>query len=152
MEIFSVPNQSSKEVENVIVKAGNDILMFYSDPSKSILYRTTSIDGGQNWSKPEDVTFTGWIVHRPNIYYNKNNETMLLVYREGKYNTGAIALSKDKGNSWKKLFSINEDNRRITYADFVELNDNTLGFIYATENNLNGDDSDLFYTTIHIVH
>lgn len=111
-----------------------------------------SQDGGYSWSKPEDVTFKGWIVHRPNVYYNAQDKTMLLVYREGKYNTGAVALSKDKGKSWEKLFSINKDNRRITYADFVELNDNTLGFVYATENNLNGDDSDLFYTTIFMEH
>lgn len=149
-KFYPVPNQESKEVENVVVKVENEYLMFYSDPSKSILYRTSSPDGGRSWTDPENVTFTGWVVHRPNVYFDQKSQNLLLVYREGKYNTGAIAISKDKGMSWEKLFEINNDQRRITYADFVKLDSDTIGFVFATENSLNGNDSDLFYATITI--
>ncbi|MEO0506215.1 MAG: sialidase family protein [Bacteroidota bacterium] len=151
-EVFTVPSQNSKEAENILVKAGSDLLMFYSNPSKSKLFRTLSKDKGKTWAFPEEVTFPGWIVHRPNVFYHKKSGTLLLVYREGKAQSGALAISNDKGKTWNKIKSINDDKRRITYGDFVKIDENRIGFVYSTEDKLNGHIANLYYSEINFFY
>lgn len=124
-----LPEQTGKEIENIVVDCKNEILMFYSDPNKRKLYRSTSLDKGLTWSTPEDVTFEGWIVHRPSVFYDSKNENLLLLYREGNKQSGAVAVSKDKGQSWEKLQSLNDDGRRITYGDFVKISSKKIGLV-----------------------
>lgn len=146
---FKLPDQSGKELENIIVKdENNHLIMFYSDPFKKKLFRSTSQDDGYHWTNPEDVTFKGWIIHRPNVYYDSKAGAMLLIYREGVKQSGALAISYDEGLTWKRLGAINNDQRRITYGDFIQLSKNKIGMVFATEQKSNGYNSNLYFAEL----
>tara|TARA_R110002049_G_scaffold291474_3_gene475437 strand:+ start:13436 stop:14512 length:1077 start_codon:yes stop_codon:yes gene_type:complete len=140
---YEVSRKISDNNESVILFGNNhwQLLYFYRNVTENALYRSESHDLGRTWSNPENVSFPGYVQSRPDIAFYPDNNQMYLLYREGKYQTGTIAVSHDKGLTWKRLTGIYKDSTRFTYGGMVNVKRNKSILIYSTETHLNGVNS-----------
>ncbi|GAA3565969.1 sialidase family protein [Snuella lapsa] len=145
-----LPNQNGNEHENTLIKDNDqNLIMFYSDPTTEKLYRSISKDKGNSWSIPQDITFTEWKVHhRPTVYYDSSTEHMFIIFREKTEQSGALAISYDKGVTWQRILTVNDDKRRITYGDFIKISKNKIGLVFASEQKSNGHNSNLYFAEL----
>ena len=133
-------NRFSNNNESVVLlnKKQNQLIYFYRNVTENALYRSVSQDVGRTWSDPENVSFSGYVQSRPDVTFYPDRGEMYLLYREGKHQTGAIAISYDKGLSWERVTGFQKDSTRFTYGGMASVKRNKSLLIYSTETNLNG--------------
>tara|TARA_R110000868_G_scaffold150063_3_gene372972 strand:+ start:33587 stop:34669 length:1083 start_codon:yes stop_codon:yes gene_type:complete len=142
---YEVSRKRSNNNESTILldEKQNEIIYFYRNVTENALYRSISKDVGRTWSEPENVSFSGYVQSRPDVAFYPDKDEMYLLYREGKYQTGAIAISHDKGNTWERVTEIQKDSTRFTYGSMARINRNKSLLIYSSEKNANGESSSI---------
>ncbi len=138
-----VSGDDSNNNESIVLKdqKENKLIYFYRNVTKNALYRSFSVNSGKTWVKPKNVSFLGYVQSRPDITFFPKKGIMYLLYREGKYQTGSIAYSLDKGLTWSKSMSFQTDNSRFTYGELIKTGIGKKLLIYSSENAANGNTS-----------
>lgn len=137
---YAVSRKSGNNNESAILldNKKDELIYFYRNVTENGLFRSVSKDRGRTWLESKNVSFLGYVQSRPDVGFYLDSEEMYLLYREGKYQTGAMAISKDKGNTWRRIVGIQEGNTRFTYGSMVNIEKNNFLLIYSTETSANG--------------
>ncbi|HOO57568.1 MAG TPA: exo-alpha-sialidase [bacterium] len=116
-----------------VVQLSDDSLLAYfrSTMVKAIIMKSTSTDGGLNWSEPEETQFpnpeAGIDMHR------LQNGNLVLVFNDSPNSRHplTVALSEDDGKTWPWKRNIETDSFEFSYPCVIQSSDGLIHVSYT---------------------